>query len=215
MCWPPPAHVAAEMGVSRQTVSKWVRRFGTQGWDGLRERSSRPRTCPNRTPEQVQARVLQCRDQLRAAESTGLGYERGAAGDLVRIDVKKLGKIPDGGGWRVHGRSEDVRGRGLGYDYVHAAVDDHTRLAYAAVLPDEKGTTCAGFWLRASTWFATHAITVRQVMTDNAKNYTVSKAFAHAQDPRPPHTGRGSRRVRPQRRRALTLPVFGGRTSVR
>lgn len=217
----PQAHVAAEMGVSRQTVSNWVRRFDAEGWNGLRERSSRPHTCPTRTPQLVEARVLQCRDQLRvgrdqvalvtgvpartvsrvlarhdrpplsmldpvtgmvlrAAKTTGLRYERGAPGDLVHIDVKKLGKIPDGGGWRVHGRSEQVRGRGIGYDYVHAAIDDHTRLAYAEVLPDERGLTCAGFWLRAAAWFADQGISVRQVMSDNAKNYTLSAAFADA-----------------------------------
>jgi len=99
----------------------------------------------------------------------------------VHIDVKKLGRIPDGGGWRVHGRGKRPGSlRGLGYDYVHAAVDDYSRAAYAEILPDEKGTTCAGFWLRAAAWFAAHGVTVRQVMSDNAKNYVVSTAFAAA-----------------------------------
>ena len=99
----------------------------------------------------------------------------------MHIDVKKLGRIPDGGGWRLHGRGERPgHHRGLGYDYVHAAVDDYSRLAYAEILPDEKGTTCAGFWLRAATWFAAHGVTVRQVMSDNAMNYVRSTAFAQA-----------------------------------
>jgi hypothetical protein len=69
----------------------------------------------------------------------------------------------------------------LGYDYVHAAVDDHSRLAYAEVLADEKGTTCAGFLLRAAVWFAEHGITaVTRVLTDNAKNYVISREFAAA-----------------------------------
>ncbi len=70
--------------------------------------------------------------------------------------MKKLGRIPDGGGWRAHGRSEDVRGRGIGYDYVHSMVDDHSRLAYSEILPDEKGPTRAGFMTRAAGYFAAH-----------------------------------------------------------
>lgn len=114
---------------------------------------------------------------VRASKTTSLRYERPEAGDLVHVDVKKVGRIPDGGGWRVHGRSEKVRGRGIGFDYVHAAIDDHSRLAYAEVLPDEKGPTCADFLARAAGFFAAHGITIREVMTDNAKNYTRSRDF--------------------------------------
>jgi transposase InsO family protein len=113
----------------------------------------------------------------RASKSTSHRYERPEAGDLVHVDVKKVGRIPDGGGWRVHGRSEKVRGRGIGFDYVHAAIDDHSRLAYAEVLADERGPTCADFLARAAEFFATHGITIREVMTDNAKNYTRSRDF--------------------------------------
>jgi transposase-like protein len=98
-------------------------------------------------------------------------YERAAPGELVHVDVKKLGRIPAGGGWRAHGRSEAVRGRGIGYAYIHAAVDDHSRLAYLEVLDDERGPTCAGFWVRAAAWFRAHGIVVERVMTDNAKAY--------------------------------------------
>jgi transposase InsO family protein len=98
-------------------------------------------------------------------------YEHRHPGSLVHVDVKKLGRIPTGGGWRAHGRSEAVRGRGIGYAYIHAAVDDHSRLAYIEVLDDEKGPTCAGFWLRAHAWFRAHHIVVERVMTDNAKAY--------------------------------------------
>jgi transposase InsO family protein len=98
-------------------------------------------------------------------------YEYAAPGDLVHVDVKKLGRIPPGGGWRAHGRSEAVRGRGIGYAYIHAAVDDHSRLAYLEVLDDERGPTCAAFWTRAAAWFRAHGIVVRRVMTDNALNY--------------------------------------------
>ncbi len=98
-------------------------------------------------------------------------YEYAAPGDLVHVDVKKLGRIPPGGGWRAHGRSEAVRGRGIGYAYIHAAVDDHSRLAYLEVLDDERGPTCAAFWTRANAWFRAHGIVVHRVMTDNALNY--------------------------------------------
>jgi transposase InsO family protein len=94
------------------------------------------------------------------------------------MDVKKLGKIPDGGGWRAHGRSEQVRSRGIGYDgydYVHSLVDDHSRLAYSEILPDQTGPTCAAFLRRAATYFATKGITkIERLLTDNALAYRKS-----------------------------------------
>jgi transposase InsO family protein len=109
---------------------------------------------------------------IRASKTTAVRYERDTPGDLAHMDVKKLGRIPDGGGWRAHGRSEQVRGRGIGFDYVHSLVDDHSRLAYSEILPDEKGPTCAAFLLRAAHFFAEHGITtIRQVMTDNHLSY--------------------------------------------
>jgi transposase InsO family protein len=99
---------------------------------------------------------------------------------LLHVDVKKLGRVPAGGGWRVHGRSEAVRGRGIGWDYVHVAIDDHTRLADAEVLPDERTTTCAGFLTRATAWFATHGVIVERVLTDNAKAYRTGAAWITA-----------------------------------
>ncbi len=86
-------------------------------------------------------------------------YERGP-GELLHVDVKKLGRVPPGAGWRAHGRSEPVKQRGIGWDYVHVAVDNHTRLAYAEVLPDEQGPTCAQFLHRAAQWFHdSHGVT--------------------------------------------------------
>jgi transposase InsO family protein len=117
---------------------------------------------------------------IRASKTTTVRYERPFPGDLVHIDVKKIGRIPDGGGWRAHGRSEQVRGRGIGYDYVHAAVDDHSRLAYAEILTNETGPTCAAFLTRAAGFFASRAITIRQVISDNALNYIRSRDFAEA-----------------------------------
>jgi len=115
-------------------------------------------------------------------------YERERPGELVHIDVKKLGRIPAGGGWRMRGRSTEVRratqrhrraGR-AGYDYLHAAVDDHSRVAYVEVHPDERGETCAQFLGRTAGFFAEHGVRIEQVMTDNAMNYVRSEAFGAA-----------------------------------
>jgi len=108
----------------------------------------------------------------------GPRYERARPGELVHVDVKKLGRVPDGGGWRLHGRSEAVRGRGNGYDYLHVAVDDHSRLAYIEALPDEKDLTCAGFLHRAASWFRQHGVTVERVLTDNALAYRRGRNWA-------------------------------------
>lgn len=105
-------------------------------------------------------------------------YERAAPGELIHVDVKKLGRIPNGGGWRIHGRrNRPNRREGLGYDFLHVAIDDHSRVAYVEALIDEKGDTCAGFISRALQWFATHEVVVERVMTDNAWNYRHSRSF--------------------------------------
>lgn len=104
-------------------------------------------------------------------------YERASPGELIHVDIKKLGRIPSGGGWRVHGRGKD-RHHGhskVGYAFIYSAVDDHSRLAYSEILADERGDTCAGFWARARTWFDHHRIKVSCVMTDNGPGY---KSFA-------------------------------------
>jgi transposase InsO family protein len=109
-------------------------------------------------------------------------YQREHPGELVHVDVKKLGRIPDGGGWRAHGRGGGTaRGRGkLGYDFLHVAIDDATRLAYVEIHPDERGETCAAFLQRAGAWFAEHGVTIERVMTDNAFAYRHSRAFQDA-----------------------------------
>lgn len=108
-------------------------------------------------------------------------YEKTTPGELVHVDVKKLGRIPEGGGWRAHGRREEVRARGIGYDYVHSMVDDHSRLAYSEILADEKGPTCAGFIVRAADYFATQGISlIERVITDNHFSYRRSAAVAQA-----------------------------------
>ncbi|RQP09565.1 MAG: IS481 family transposase [Microbacteriaceae bacterium] len=112
---------------------------------------------------------------IRSSKQTTIRYQRERPGELVHMDVKKLGRIPDGGGWKALGRGAgDNRDRkhGTGYDYVHSLVDDCTRLAYSEILDDEKGTTCAGFLARALDYFASHGITrVERLMTDNAWAY--------------------------------------------
>lgn len=113
-------------------------------------------------------------------------YERDHPGELIHVDVKKLGRLRDGGGWRVHGRDSDQSRRArtgprVGFDYVHAAIDDHTRLAYAEIHTDERGQTCAGFLRRASAYFAEHGIDrIERVMTDNALAYRRSRAWREA-----------------------------------
>jgi transposase InsO family protein len=121
-------------------------------------------------------------------------YEVAAPGQLVHVDIKKQGRIPDGGGWRVHGKgSAQDRAAGVargkatragaagsrGYRYLHHAVDDNSRVAYSEILDDERKETAAGFWTRANAFFASLGVTVTAVMTDNGACYR-SHAFAAA-----------------------------------
>ena len=102
-------------------------------------------------------------------------YERARSGELIHVDVKKLGRIPPGGGKWAHGQAATQAAkmrRGLiGFSYIHSAVDDHSRLAYSEVLPDEKKASSAGFWRRAEAFFASHDIQIQEVLTDNALTY--------------------------------------------
>ncbi len=146
------------VGVPARTVSRILRRHGVPY---LRE-------CDPMTGQVI-----------RSSKATAIRYERDRPGELVHMDVKKLGKIPDGGGWRAHGRAAGStrrdRSTRVGYDYVHSLIDDHCRLAYSEVLPDEKGTTCAGFLARAIEYFNAHGITrIERLMTDNAWAYKYS-----------------------------------------
>lgn len=218
----PVAHVAKELGVSRQCAHRWVTRYRSEGEAGLADRSSRPHRSPRRTSAELERRVVALRraerrgqdwlgpelglpartisrilrrhrapylrecdpltgEVIRASRTTAVRYEHDHPGSLVHMDVKKIGRIPDGGGWRAHGRSEEVRGRGIGFDYVHSMVDDYSRLAYSEILPDEKGATCAAFLLRAADHFATHGIArIERVMTDNHLSYKRSRDVADA-----------------------------------
>ena len=166
-----PHRIAYHLGVPRSTVGRVLDRYRMPLLAHVDQATGLPvrRSKPNR-------------------------YEAAAPGDLVHVDVKKLGRIPDGGGWRVHGRgSEQDRRNGAardraarqgasasrGYIYLHHAVDDHTRLAYSEQLTDERRETAAAFWIRARAFFAAAGITVSAVMTDNGACYR-SKKFAAA-----------------------------------
>jgi len=122
---------------------------------------------------------------IRASKTTAVRYERDRPGELVHMDVKKLGRINDGGGWKAHGREHGQTGaqkrNRIGFDYVHSLVDDHSRLAYSEILPDEKGVSCAGFLLRAARYFARCGITsIETVMTDNHFSYKLSNDMREA-----------------------------------
>ena len=148
-----PAWIGAELGVPARTVSRILRRHAMP---------------PLAVLDPITGQVI------RASKVTAVRYERDRPGELVHMDVKKIGRIPDGGGWRAHGRAarDPDRTHKVGFDYVHSLVDDHSRLAYSEVLPDEKGTTCADFLARAAAYFAAHGITqIDTLMTDNAWAY--------------------------------------------
>jgi transposase len=118
-----PDWLGAELGICARTVSRVLARRGVPHLAAL---------------DPITGEVI------RASKATAVRYERQRPGELVHMDVKKIGRIPDGGGWRAHGRAKVTRDRinGPGYDYVHSLVDDHSRLAYSEILTDEKGTTC-------------------------------------------------------------------------
>jgi transposase InsO family protein len=124
-------------------------------------------------------------EPIRSSKASAVRYERGRPGELVHMDVKKVGRIPEGGGWRAHGRqmgsSSAAKKARIGYDYVHSVVDDHSRLAYSETLPDENGPTCGAFLLRAATYFAERGIArIERVMTDNHFSYRRSNDVAAA-----------------------------------
>jgi transposase InsO family protein len=203
---------AEAAGVSDRTARKWIARYRAEGPAGLLDRSSAPTTVANRTDERrVQAIAALRRLRMTAAEiaevldmalSTvsavltriGMGklgrlglepavrYERARPGELIHIDVKKLGRIQDGYGKRVtakhrrhnHRRVTDAAGTRrlqVGWEFVHIAIDDATRLAYVEVLSDEKATTAIAFLARAVEHFASYGITVQALITDNGSAY--------------------------------------------
>jgi len=213
------ASAASAAGVSERTCSKWVCRYRAAGELGLLDRSSAPGRVHNRTDERLVALLASLRrlrftapelaDLFGMPVSTisgilkriGLGrlgrlglepaqrYQRARPGELIHIDVKKLGRIYGGAGKRItHARRNprlrrrDAAGvdrRIIGWDAVHVAIDDATRLAYVEVLPDERATTAIAFLRRAIAFYERHGITVERVLTDNGAPY-VSTAHAIA-----------------------------------
>jgi transposase InsO family protein len=117
---------------------------------------------------------------VRVRKTKPVRYEHVSPGDLVHVDVKKLGRIPDGGGWRTLGKTAGIKNKKksvpVGYSFLHSAIDDHTRVVYSEILTDEKKESAAGFWERANAFYAGLGITVARVMTDNGSCYR-SKLF--------------------------------------
>jgi transposase InsO family protein len=204
------AEAAAAAEVSERTAGKWVGRYRAEGDPGLVDRSSAPRTVANRTDERRTEAIAALRrlrfsgpeiaQVLGMALSTvsgiltriGMGklgrlglepaqrYERERPGELIHIDVKKLGRIEGGAGHRMTGRRRyngsrtDAEGKRrllVGWEYVHIAIDDCTRLAYAEVLPDERATTATAFLRRALAFYRRRGIEVERVLTDNGSPY--------------------------------------------
>lgn len=199
LTWP-IASAARAGGISERTAYKWLRRFAEGGWAGLRDRSCRAHRRPHALSSEWCELVLFMRgfkmparliaEQLGMPVSTvsavltrnGLGpqasleppkppcrYERRQAGELLHLDIKKLARFYRPGhrvtGCRI-GQSD-----GAGWEFVHVAIDDFSRLAYAEVLPNERGATCAAFMRRACAWFARQGIVIKALLTDNGTGY--------------------------------------------
>lgn len=191
---------AAAAGISERTAYKWLGRFKQSGVEGLRDASCRARVRPHALSAEWCELLLFMRgfrlparfiaEQLGMPISTvsavfarnGVGpvaaleppkppnrYERRQAGELLHLDIKKLARFfrP---GHRVTG-SRARQSNGAGWEFVHVAIDDFSRLAYVEILPDERGATCAGFARRACEWFARHGITIQALLTDNGTGY--------------------------------------------
>jgi transposase InsO family protein len=151
-----------ELGVAARTVGRIL----------ARHRVPRLAVCDPMTGEVI-----------RASKTTAVRYERARPGELVHMDVKKIGRIPDGGGWRAHGRKDAAdttahKKARTGFDYVHSVVDDHSRFAYSEILADEKASSCAAFFARAVERFSSLGIRIEAVMTDNHWSYTHSNDLA-------------------------------------
>jgi transposase InsO family protein len=205
-----PAQAADAAGVSDRTARKWLARYRAEGPEGLLDRSSAPSTVANRTDQRrieviaalrrlrmTGAQIAECLEMALSTVSgvltrIGMGklgriglepaqrYERARPGELLHIDVKKLGRIQRGAGHRIAGhghynpRRTDAAGvvrQTVGWEYVHIAIDDATRLAYVEVLDDEKATTAVGFLGRAVNYYAAHGITIERLITDNGSAY--------------------------------------------
>ena len=199
------AAAAESMNISRQCAHKWWRRYRDEGVEGLRDRSSRPLSCPHQTPARVERRIVALRQSRRLGPARLAGIvgvppstvhrvlvrhgvnrvrwmdrptgrvirriETSRCGELVHIDVKKLARIPTGGGHRKLGRAVTKNRPGLGYAHIHTAIDAYSRLAYSEFAGPENTINCVAFLDRAVAWFADQGITVARVLTDNGVGY--------------------------------------------
>jgi transposase InsO family protein len=195
--------VAQSLGISLRTVQSWLRRYRLEGQEGLLDRSSAPRSPHSRWPMTTMQRIVELRrtglTAVSVASSCGVPrstvgrvlrrhrlsrhrdiqpkepvrrYEHEAPGDLLHADIKKLGRIARPG-HRVHG-DRRTRVRGIGWEFAHVCIDDHSRLAYVEVLPDERRHTTTGFLKRAFDFFAAHGAVPRRLLTDNGPAYRSS-----------------------------------------
>lgn len=199
------AAAAESMNISRQCAHKWWRRYRDEGVGGLRDRSSRPLSCPHQTPARVERRIVALRQSRRLGPARLSGIvgvpgstvhrvlvrhgvnrlrwmdrptgrvirriETSRCGELVHIDVKKLARVPGGGGHKKLGRTVTKNRPGLGYSHIHTAIDAYSRLAYSEFAGTENALNCVAFLDRAVAWFAKHGITIERVLTDNGVGY--------------------------------------------
>jgi transposase InsO family protein len=234
--------------VSRRFYYRWLPRWQAEGDAGLTDRSSRPGSSPQRLPIVDEARIVALRRSLgwgadrlgaflglpastchRVLRRQGLvtrvrtiepanRYEHEHPGDLLHLDTKKLGRIVGGPGHRVTGDWTGRR-RGVGWEVLHVAIDDATRLVYAEILPDETATTTARFTLRALRWFGEQGVPVRRILSDNGSAYR-SRLFARTlrrlgikhrftRPYRPRTNGKVERWIRTVLSECLYLEVFG------
>ena len=204
-----PQTAASAAGISVRSVYKWLARHRAGGVLALEDRPSTPHGQPRRTTPAMTARIIAARYERRTAwaiavqlqvpRSTvaavlaraGLNqlarltppapvvrYEWPRPGDLVHLDIKRLARIA-GVGHRIHGDRRAVV-KGIGWEYAHVAIDDHSRAAYVEVLPDQTGATTAAFLVRTLTWFARRGLRIRRVLTDNGGNYRSRRFLAVA-----------------------------------
>lgn len=206
--------------VAPRTAKKWADCYRSEGAAGMIDRSSRPHSCPSKTPPQVMRRIVRLRWRYRVGPVQIAGrlgmqastvhavlvrcrinrlchidrvtgeplrrYEHLYPGSLIHVDVTKFGNVPDGGGWRYVGKQQGDRNKAttalrtgrtakgnprIGTAFVHAVIDDHSRVAYAETCTDEKASTAIAVLRRAIAWFNDHGVTVERVLSDNGSAY--------------------------------------------
>ena len=218
----PVARAAERYDVSWPTAKRRAERYRQLGTAGMEDASSRPRRCPNRTPQPVVRKIVHLRWKQRLgpvpiAAAVGVApstvhtilarcrisrlshvdratgepvrrYEHDHPGSLIHVDVKKLGNVPDGGGWRFAGKAQGKQNQKMtahrtgqrsqafrhpltGTAFVHTVIDDHSRVAYAEIHGDETSQTAAGVLRNAVTWFAARGVTTERVLSDNGSCY--------------------------------------------